>query len=79
MINDKSVKVFLTTEVPGLDIYYTFDNSFPDRFYPKYIEPLVVPKEANQLRMITFRGTKPIGRMITISVEDLNLRAVPKK
>lgn len=79
MINHNSVKVSLSTEVPGLDIYYTFDNSFPDRFYPKYIEPLVVPKEATQLRMITFRGTKPIGRMITISVEDLNLRAVPKK
>lgn len=79
MINDNSVKVSLTTEVPGLDIYYTFDNSFPDRFYPKYTEPLVVPKEATQLRMITYRGTKPIGRMITISVEDLNLRAVPKK
>lgn len=79
MINDNSVKVSLTTEVPGLDIYYTFDNSFPDRFYPKYVEPLVVPKEATQLRMITYRGTKPIGRMITVSVEDLNLRAVPKK
>ncbi|WP_419803477.1 beta-N-acetylhexosaminidase [Mucilaginibacter sp.] len=79
MMNDNTVKVSLTTEVPGLDIYYTFDNSFPDWFYPKYTSPLGVPKEATQLRMITYRGTKPIGRMITISVEDLNLRASPKK
>ncbi|WP_345948065.1 family 20 glycosylhydrolase [Mucilaginibacter sp. PAMB04274] len=77
--NDLSVKLELNTEIPGLDIYYTFDNSFPDKFYPKYTAPLIVPKEATQLRLITYRGDKPIGRMITVLVEDLNKRATPKK
>ena len=34
-IKDTLVQVTLSTEVEGLDIYYSFDNSFPDRFYPK--------------------------------------------
>jgi hexosaminidase len=37
---DKSLGVSLTPEVPGLDIYYSFDNSSPDRFYPKYTSTL---------------------------------------
>jgi hexosaminidase len=77
--NDLSLKLELSTEIAGLDIYYTFDNSFPDRFYPKYTEPIVVPKEATQLRVITYRGNQPIGRMITVTVEDLNKRVALKK
>lgn len=72
---DRQVMVELTTDIDGLDIYYSFDNSFPDRFYPKYTEKLVVPKDAVQLRVITYRGKQPIGRMITISVDELNKRA----
>src|SRR5207248_7240836 len=47
---DKQLKIELSTEVPELDIYYTFDNSFPDRFYPKYTEPLIAPKDAVTLK-----------------------------
>jgi len=72
---DKQLLVDLNTEIDGLDIYYSFDNSFPDRFYPKYTEKLVVPKDAVLLRVITYRGKKPIGRMITITVDELNKRA----
>jgi hexosaminidase len=38
--------VDLATEVKDLDIYYTFDNSFPDQFYPKYTQPLIAQKES---------------------------------
>jgi hexosaminidase len=72
---DKQLMVELSTEIDGLDIYYSFDNSFPDRFYPKYTEKLVVPKDANQLRVITYRGKEAIGRMITMPVDELNKRA----
>ncbi|WP_259069983.1 beta-N-acetylhexosaminidase [Mucilaginibacter sp. X4EP1] len=67
--------VELTNEIPGLDIYYSFDNSYPDRFYPKYTDPLVVPKDATQLRVITYRGKEPIGRMITMPIAELQQRA----
>ncbi len=71
---DSLVRVALNTEIPGLDIYYSFDNSYPDRFYPKYTEPLTVPKDATQLRVITYRGKQPIGRMVTMPIEELKRR-----
>ena len=72
-------EVELATEIKGLDIRYTFDNSFPDQFYPKYTAPLLVPTDAFMLRVITYRGDKPVGRMITITVEELKKRARLKR
>jgi len=71
---DNSLYITLSTEVAGLDIYYSFDNSFPDRFYPKYTAPLIAPKDATQLRVITYRGKQPIGRMLTMPIDELNSR-----
>ncbi len=72
------IKIELSTEIKGLDIYYTFDNSFPDRFYPKYTEALVPPKDAVMLRVITYKGEKPVGRMMTLVLKDLQQRAGKK-
>lgn len=67
--------VKLETEIEGLSIHYSFDNSFPDHFYPKYESPLIVPKDALTMRLITYRNNKPIGRMMTVPVSDLKKRA----
>ena len=75
---DKKIIVELSTEINGLDIYYTFDNSFPDNFYPKYTEPLIVPDDAVQLKLTTYRNGKPIGRMITVPVTELKEKAGKK-
>jgi len=72
---DKKLIVELSTEINGLDIYYTFDNSFPDKFYPKYTEPVIVPEDAVQLKLITYRDGKPVGRMMTIPVTELKEKA----
>lgn len=72
------LKIELSTEIKGLDMYYTFDNSFPDRFYPKYTEALTPPKDAVMLRVITYKGDKPIGRMMTLVIKDLQQRADKK-
>lgn len=72
---DRQLQIDLSTEVAGLDIYYSFDNSFPDRFYPKYTEKLTPPKDATMLRVITYRGKNPIGRMMNMPIEELNKRA----
>ncbi|HUI33053.1 MAG: family 20 glycosylhydrolase [Dysgonamonadaceae bacterium] len=72
---DDKYYVTLTTEIDGLDIYTSFDNSSPDRFYPKYTDAQVIPKDASLMRIITYRGKKPIGRLMTIRVEDLKKRA----
>lgn len=73
MSGDK-MYVELTKEIQDLDIYYSFDNSYPDRFYPKYTSPIEVPKDATQLKVITYRGKEQIGRMITMPVAELKRR-----
>lgn len=72
---DKQLMIELSTEVQGLDIYYSFDNSFPDRFYPKYTEKLTPPKDATTLKVITYRGKEAVGRMMVMPVEELTKRA----
>lgn len=67
--------VKLTTEIDGLDIYTSFDNSTPDHYYPKYTDALIIPKDAHLMRIITYRDKKMIGRLMTINVEDLKKRA----
>ncbi|WP_315822141.1 FN3 associated domain-containing protein [Paraflavitalea speifideaquila] len=73
------LKVDLTTEIEGLDIYYSFDNSFPDRFYPKYTGTLVVPKDAVNLKLVTYKGKQQVGRQVAIPVAELVRRAERKK
>ncbi|HTQ66255.1 MAG TPA: family 20 glycosylhydrolase [Puia sp.] len=73
-----SLQVELSTEVEGLDIYYSFDNSHPDNFYPKYSSPLSIPKEASMLKVITYRDGKPIGRQIDMPITELRRRASRK-
>lgn len=75
----EQLKLNLSTEIEGLDIYYSFDNSFPDRFYPKYTQPVLIPKDVANVRVITYRGKEPIGRMITIPIAELKKRADRKK
>ncbi len=70
-----SLSITLSTEVEGLDIYYSWDNSNPDNFYPKYAAPLTVPKDASWLKVITYRDGKPIGRQIDMPVKELKRRA----
>ena len=77
--SDSTLTIALKNEVNGLDIYYSFDNTYPDRFYPKYTQPLIVPKDVTQLKVISYRGMKPIGRMISMPVSELQERAGIKK
>jgi len=69
------LKVEMSTELEGLDIYYSFDNSFPDNYYPKYSQALIVPKDVSNLKVVTYRGKQQVGRQITIPVEELKKRA----
>lgn len=70
-----TIIVKLSTEIDGLAIHYSFDNSFPDNFYPSYTTPLTVPQEASFLKVITYRNKKPIGRMMVMTVAEVKKRA----
>ncbi len=72
---DSEIVVTLSTEVEGLNIHYSFDNSFPDNFYPAYTIPLTVPKDAVAMKVITYRNNKPIGRLMVMPVAELKKRA----
>lgn len=70
-----TIVIKLGTEIEGLSIHYSFDNSLPDQYYPKYSSALIVPKDAAAIKMITYRDDKPSGRMIVIPVTELRKRA----
>jgi hexosaminidase len=72
------LQIDLSTELDGLDIYYSFDNSFPDNFYPRYTQPLVPPIDAVELKVITYRGGKPVGRMTVMPIKEMERRASRK-
>jgi len=71
---DGNLSIELSTEIEGLDIYYSFDNSFPDRFYPKYSSPLIPPKDAVMLKVITYRDKEPVGRMTSMPIKEMQSR-----
>ncbi|GAB3501482.1 beta-N-acetylhexosaminidase [Spirosoma knui] len=67
----------LETEIPDLDIFYSIDDTVPGRYSTKYTQPIKIPEGPITLRVITYRNGKPIGRMITLSRDQLKLRAKP--
>lgn len=69
------LKITLSTEIKDLQIHYSFDNSFPDNYYPTYTTPLTVPEDAVMLKVVTYRGNKQMGRIISMPISELQKRA----
>ncbi len=72
---ENKLSIILESELNGLDIFYSFDETEPDNFYPKYSQPLSVPKDASNLRVVTYRNGKQIGKLIVMPITELNKRA----
>ena len=72
---DNKLQIILESEINGLDIFYTFTETEPDKFYPKYEQPLSVPKDASNLRVITYRNGEQVGKLIVMPIAELNKRA----
>jgi hexosaminidase len=78
--NEKNeISVEMKTEVPDLAIHYSFDNSIPDNFYPHYSGPVIVPKDAATMKVVTYRGDKQIGRLIVFPIAEMKKRAGVKE
>lgn len=75
--NEKGIFfVDFDSEISGLTIYYSFDNSFPDNHYPKYDGKSVeVPVDAAPMKLISYRNGKPLGRVMTVGIDELKKRA----
>ena len=65
----------MTTQIDGLSIHYSFDEFYPDRFYPAYKTALSVPKGAANLKVVTYRGKEQVGKQISMPVAELKKRA----
>lgn len=65
----------LASEIPGLDIFYSIDDTMPDNFSARYSEPVELPDGPITLRVITYRAGKPIGHLIVLSRDALQRRA----
>ena len=70
-----TIVVKLSTEIEGLSVHYSFDNSFPDNFYLAYSSPLTVPKDAVAMKVITYRNNKSVGRLMVMPIAELRKRA----
>ncbi|MCS7019904.1 MAG: family 20 glycosylhydrolase [Cytophagales bacterium] len=72
---NNKLTVLMATEIPDLHIYYTIDGSMPDNHSPRYGKPFELPEGPITLRVITYRGNQPIGRLITLPLSELEKRA----
>jgi hexosaminidase len=68
----------LDTEIDGLELFYTFDNTYPDHHSSLYKkgEKLTIPNDADTFRVISCRDGKPVGKMITVSLAELEKRVI---
>lgn len=68
----KDMLITLNTEIPGTDIFYTFDNTWPDKFLDQYLgEPLSIPKDADTFRVTTYKDGKKVGKTISFKISEL--------
>lgn len=69
------LQIELSTQIEGLNIHFSFDEFPPDRFYPIYKTALSVPKDAANLKVITYRGKEQVGKPISMPIAELKKRA----
>jgi hexosaminidase len=74
MRNGKMV-MELGSEIPDLEIFYSFDDTMPDSHSYKYIQPVELPDGPITLRVVTWRNGSPIGHLITLRPDDLKKRS----
>lgn len=67
--------IVIQTEVEGLDVYYSFDDSSPDQFYPKYEGiPVLIPEGAHHIRAVSYKNGRPLGRELNIPLIEVKKR-----
>jgi hexosaminidase len=66
------ILVDLTPETEGVTFHYSFDYSYPDKFYPIANNKQVpVPKDADLMRIICIKNGKQVGRFIDVPVSGM--------
>ena len=73
-LQNNALLLEMETEISGLDIYYTIDDTMPDDHSPKYSRAIQLPEGPISLRAITYRNGKPIGHLIILKRDELQKR-----
>lgn len=68
----KAVKI--TTATADTDVYYSFDNGNPDKYYPVYKQPLPLPEGAYEIRIVVYRKGKRVGEQLNLRIKELENR-----
>lgn len=73
---DGEIALNIDTEVPDINVYYSFDDTNPDLFYPKYEgNAIAIPKGAKNIRMVSYRGDTQKSRIVKLPISELKRRA----
>ena len=76
MLKDGKLTADIKTEINGLDIFYTLNETLPDKYTPQYREPILIPEgNAVTLKIMTYRNGQPVGKLLALSREELKKRA----
>lgn len=73
---ERQLKIAMKTEIEGLSLFYTFDNTIPDIYSNMYTDTLSIPKNASMLRVAAYKRQEQAGRLIDITIDALKKRAV---
>ncbi len=66
----------ISSEIGGLDVHYTMDNTIPDKYTTKSDgKTFEIPKGDITLRAISYRNGQPIGRLLVVTNEELIKRS----
>ena len=74
-VKDGKLLAEVTSEVKGLDVYYTLNEAIPDTYTSRYTQPVEIPEGPVTMKAITYRDGKPVGKMIVLSRAELLKRA----
>jgi hexosaminidase len=74
-LKDGKLMADLSTEIAGLDIFYTLNETMPDTHTPQYKVPIEIPEGPVSLKVMTYRHGKPVGKMVVLPREMLVKRA----
>ncbi|QIP17010.1 family 20 glycosylhydrolase [Spirosoma aureum] len=68
------MEILLSSELPDTYLYYSTDNTVPDDHFPLYTQPFLMPKGADRVKVVAYRNGKPIGRMVEVTLPDMEKR-----
>jgi hexosaminidase len=72
---DGKLVIEMGSEISGVDLHYSIDDTMPDSYSTKYNQPFALPEGPITLRVVAYRNGQAIGHLITLKRNQLEQRA----